>query len=161
MEKKLLISIIAFVFILISGFALNKEKAHAPAEVVPEVDESFEVNTTETVEVYDGIKVPMNSTELNLSNQNLEGSLKAEVRLLAELQVLNISNNNFTGLPAEVGQLSKLKVLNLSNNPLTGLPHELGNLQNLKQLNLSGTNYSEFDLNIIRESLPADTEIIL
>ena len=92
--------------------------------------------------------------ELNLSDNNLGGALQAEVRHLQNLKVLNLSNNQFTGVPAEVGQLKNLEVLDLSNNKLTGLPHELGNLSNLKVLNLKGNNYSTFDLNIIKEKLP-------
>ena len=65
-----------------------------------------------------------------------------------------------TGVPAEIGQLENLQILDLSNNNLTGLPYELGNLKNLKTLNISGNNYSEIDLAIIKEKLPADTIII-
>ncbi len=112
------------------------------------------------VTVYDGITVPSTIEELNLSGRNLSGSLKAEVRQLTKLRVLDISDNNFTGLPAEVGQLSQLEVLDLSNNPFTGLPHELGNLQNLTELNIRGTQYSTFDLDIIEAALPASTNIV-
>ncbi len=97
--------------------------------------------------------------ELNLSHNNLEGALQAEVRHLQNLKVLNLSNNQFTGVPAEVGQLKNLEVLDLSNNQLTGLPHELGNLSNLKVLNLRGNNYLDADLSIIKEKLPDSTVI--
>ncbi len=97
--------------------------------------------------------------ELNLSDNNLEGALQAEVRHLQNLKVLNLSNNQFTGVPAEVGQLKNLEVLDLSNNQLTGLPHELGNLSNLKVLNLRGNNYLDADLSIIKEKLPDSTVI--
>jgi len=96
---------------------------------------------------------------LLLSDNTLSGSLPAEVRNLQDLQVLDISNNTFTGVPAEIGQLQKLEMLNLSGNPITGLPLELGNLKNLKVLDLRDTTYSEYDLNIIKQSLPADVEI--
>ncbi len=92
--------------------------------------------------------------ELNLSNNQLEGSLPAEVRHLQNLRVLDLSDNKFTGVPAEIGQLAKLEVLNLSGNPITGLPLELGNLLNLKVLDLSGTQYSKYDLNLIKKNLP-------
>jgi|GEM_PF-1288673 len=98
--------------------------------------------------------------ELDLSGNELDGALPAEVKQLQELRVLSIANNSFTGLPAEVGQLTKLEVLDLSSNPITGLPHELGNLQNLRFLDLRATQYSEYDLGIIRERLPADVEIL-
>ena len=112
------------------------------------------------------IKVPMyvfsetGLTRLDLSNNRLTGALQAEVRHLNNLKVLDLSDNQFTGVPAEVGQLSKLEELDLSNNQLTGLSHELGNLKNLKKLDLRGNNPSEFDLNIIRESLP-NTQILV
>ncbi len=97
---------------------------------------------------------------LNLSNNKLEGSLQAEVRQLRNLRTLDLSNNNFTGVPAEVGQLSKLEVLDLSFNNLTGLPNEIGNLSNLKSLDLRGNTYSKADLEIIKKSLPTTTEIL-
>lgn len=103
-----------------------------------------------------------NSIEkLDLSNNKLTGALPAEVRHLQNLKILDLSNNQFTGVPAEIGQLKNLEVLDLSNNSITGLPYELGNLQNLKILYLSGNDYSEQDFNIIRESLPSSVEFKL
>lgn len=113
-----------------------------------------------SIEVYNGISVVKNAQVLDLSGRGLEGSLKAEVRQLTELRELDISDNNFTGLPAEVGQLSKLQKLNLSNNPFTGLPYELGNLKNLEVLDLRGTQYAKQDLAVIQKSLPASVVVI-
>lgn len=62
-----------------------------------------------------------------------------------------------TGVPAEIGQLSNLQVLDLSSNELTGLPNELGNP---KILDLSGNNYSQMDLDKITKTLPKNTKII-
>lgn len=101
-----------------------------------------------------------NTVELNVSYNNLTGSLPAEVRQLKNLKVLNLSHNQMTGVPAEIGQLSGLEVLDLSYNQLTGLPYELGNLQNLKTLVLTGNAYSEADLAIIMKSLPSGVNII-
>lgn len=97
---------------------------------------------------------------LNVSNNQLTGAIQAEIRHLQNLRVLDASNNQMTGVPAEIGQLHNLETLNLANNRLTGLPHELGNLQQLKTLNISGNNYSEADLNIIENRLPAAVTII-
>lgn len=97
---------------------------------------------------------------LDLSDNALSGALQAEIRNLQNLVTLNLSNNQFTGVPAEIGQLKNLESLDLSNNQLTGLPYELGNLSNLKVLNLSGNNYSTADLEIIRAKLPTATSII-
>lgn len=113
------------------------------------------------VTVYDGITVPQATEVLDLSGRALTGSLKAEIRHLEQLRSLDISDNEFTGLPAEIGQLANLESLDLSNNPLTGLPRELGNLQQLRTLDVRGTNYSEVDMEIIKASLPATTEILV
>lgn len=102
-----------------------------------------------------------NLQELDISNNKLTGALPAEIRHLQKLQVLNASNNQMTGVPAEIGQLSNLRILNLSNNRLTGLPYELGNLKNLEMLNLSGNNYSTQDLEIIRQGLSVNVNIVL
>lgn len=119
------------------------------------VESSLEVTkTSNTVSVYDGVDVPVDIKVLDLSGSNLTGSLKSEIGQLGELQVLNLSGNQFTGLPAEIGRLEKLEVINLSQNPITGLPYELGNLKNLKSLDLSGTMYAPQDLAIIQEQLP-------
>lgn len=102
------------------------------------------------------------STELlDLSDNQIGGALQAEIRHLQNLRVLDLSNNNFTGVPAEVGQLSKLERLNLSNNPITGIPHELGNLKNLKILDLRGTQYSSFDLDIIKREISPGVTILV
>lgn len=101
-----------------------------------------------------------NLVELNISNNQLTGSLQAEIRHLQNLQVLKASNNQMTGVPAEIGQLLKLEVLDLSNNQLTGLPNELGNLKNLKTFNISGNKYSEQDLQGIIARLPASVHVI-
>lgn len=97
---------------------------------------------------------------LDLSNNNLGGSLQAEVRQLKNLKVLNLSNNHFAGVPAEIGQLKNLEELNLSNNQITGLPYELGNLSKLKVLDLRGNDYSQADLEIIKKTLPATTKVL-
>ncbi len=100
-----------------------------------------------------------NITELNFSNSSISGALPAEVRLLQNLRVLNLSHNLMTGVPAEIGQLENLETLDLSYNKLTGLPSELGNLKNLKILNLVGNTYSTQDLEGIRTRIPQATVI--
>lgn len=91
--------------------------------------------------------------ELNLANNSLTGSLPGEIRFLQNLKVLNLSTNQFTGVPAEIGQLRNLEVLDLSNSQITGLPNELGNLENLKLLKLTGNEYSTANLEAVKKNL--------
>lgn len=97
-------------------------------------------------------------TSLNLSNNNLTGALPAEIRQLTNLENLDVSHNQMTGIPAEIGQLHNLKTLNYSYNQITGLPLELGNLTQLRVLDLSGNpGVSQHDLSLIRPKLPNTT----
>lgn len=98
---------------------------------------------------------------LDISHNQLTGTMPAEIRQLTSLRELDASDNKLTGVPAEIGQLTNLEVLDLSNNQLTGLPHELGNLSKLTVLDLSGNDVSPQDLDVIRAALPASVDIRL
>ena len=79
--------------------------------------------------------------ELILADDNLDGTIPAELGNLSNLRLLIlIFNDNLTGeIPAELGNLSSLDTLHLLANQLTGaIPPELGNLSNLGDLDLSG-----------------------
>ena len=93
-------------------------------------------------------------TEIDISGNSLTGALPGEIRFLSNLEVLDVSDNNMTGIPAEIGQLSKLRVLNYANNSITGLPNEISNLKNLEVFDLRGNNPAEQDLQGIRNALP-------
>lgn len=97
--------------------------------------------------------------ELDLSHNALSGALPGEIRQLRELQLLDVSHNQMTGVPAEIGQLHELQRLDLSYNQLTGLPLELGNLQALVFLDLRGNDISFQDLKLIQSAL-TETEIL-
>lgn len=172
-----LLGLIGFIIAIVFGvlFVMNNDTLTPAESTTPVAEETglpiindakeaarqIERGSSAQVVVYDGISVSANETSLDLSGRGLSGSLKGEIRMVSGLVSLDLSDNNFTGLPAEVGQLSKLEELNLSNNPLTGLPQELGNLAKLKLLDLRGTNYSEGDLAIIKSKLPSDTNILV
>ncbi|OGY94339.1 MAG: hypothetical protein A2406_02905 [Candidatus Komeilibacteria bacterium RIFOXYC1_FULL_37_11] len=133
---------------------------NSPAPVVT-VKDSLDLSGQGLSQVDQSVFKQSNLRQLDVSDNQLTGALPAEIRQLQNLQILRATNNQMTGVPAEIGQLSNLIELDLSNNQLTGLPYELGNLKNLKILNLSGNNVSQYDLDIIRQSLSADVNIIM
>ena len=69
-------------------------------------------------------------TGVGLSQNNLTGSIPAELGTLTLLDGLGLAGNNLTGsIPAELGNLTLLVILALDRNNLTGpIPAELGNL---------------------------------
>ena len=78
-------------------------------------------------------------TGLNLSLNNLTGTIPAELGNLNNLENLNLSFNQLSGaIPAALGNLSNLEVIWLVSNQLSGeLPAALGNLSNLEVLVLN------------------------
>ena len=76
---------------------------------------------------------------IEMSSNNLNGPLPAELLNLTNLELLNLYDNFLSGsIPPEFGNLAQLKLLNLGFNLLSGpLPPELGNLGNLVELEIS------------------------
>ncbi len=77
-------------------------------------------------------------TELSLDNNNLTGTLPAQLGNLAELRRLVLNGNGLSGrIPAELGNLANLTMLNLRGNALEGsIPSRLGALASLDTLEL-------------------------
>jgi hypothetical protein len=78
-------------------------------------------------------------TKLNLSSNNLTGSIPPSIAALTEVQYLYLQRNALSGsIPDEVFALSNLKSLILSSNKLEGeIPASLGGCTNLEYLILS------------------------
>ena len=76
---------------------------------------------------------------LDLSYNQLTGSIPPELGNLVNLGILALRTNQLTGsIPPQLGNLLDLNYLDLINNQLTGsIPPELGNLLNLNDLYLS------------------------
>ena len=89
-------------------------------------------------------------TRLEMTSNNLTGSLPPELGNLAKLEVLRLGENNLTGsIPPQLGGLSDLKMLMLYSNGLTGpIPPELGRLADLQFLYL---DYNELSGSLPRE----------
>jgi ankyrin repeat protein/predicted Ser/Thr protein kinase len=77
-----------------------------------------------------------NVKTLELFSMNLD-SLPSEVRDLAQLQQLYLSNNSFVKFPPEIFSLTNLRTLWIQANQLTSLPPEIGMLVSLEKLKLS------------------------
>ena len=89
-------------------------------------------------------------TELELSDNGLNGELPPQLGSLSNLEHLGLWRNQLTGsIPPELGDLNKLEVLGIAGNKLTGtIPPELGGLVNLTDLML--------DVNGLSGSIPAE-----
>lgn len=83
-------------------------------------------------------------TELELDDNNLTGSLPAQLGDLAHLERLVLDGNGISGrIPPELGNLSSLTMLNLRGNSLEGsIPSELGALVRLDTLDLFNAGLS-------------------
>ena len=80
-----------------------------------------------------------NTTNLNLSTQDLTGEIPSDIGHLVNLRRLYLSNCQLSGeIPPEIENLFQLNTLDLSLNQLSGhIPPEIGNLPYLRNLTLS------------------------
>ncbi|XP_028111965.1 receptor-like protein EIX2 [Camellia sinensis] len=81
---------------------------------------------------------------MDLSRNNLTGTIPEELSLLSGLLGLNLSHNNLTGsIPKKIGGLKSLESLDFSNNKLSGtIPESMSNLSFISHLNLSYNSLS-------------------
>ena len=97
------------------------------------------------VSTWYGITVSGNRViDIDLSYNNLTGTIPPEIGDLTNLQNLNFWFNQLTGpIPIEIGNLTNLSNLTLMNNELSGsIPSEIGNLTNLQTLWLHSNHLS-------------------
>ncbi|PYQ26975.1 MAG: hypothetical protein DMF56_21735 [Acidobacteria bacterium] len=80
-----------------------------------------------------------NVAGIELTFNNLTGTLPAAIGSLKGLRTLNLSDNHLSGaIPAEIGQLSELQSLYLGGNELTGrIPDAVGNLKKVEYVGLN------------------------
>ncbi|MHB0968262.1 MAG: leucine-rich repeat domain-containing protein [Thermoanaerobaculia bacterium] len=81
---------------------------------------------------------------LDLSNNNLTGTIPSDVGSLSKLTMLGLYSNSLSGsIPSTVGNLRLLRYFYLAENDLTGsIPSSLGTLSNLEELYLNNNALS-------------------
>ncbi|XP_050285513.1 receptor-like protein EIX2 isoform X3 [Quercus robur] len=81
---------------------------------------------------------------IDLSSNNLSGSIPIEISDLSELCFLNLSRNHLMGkIPEKIGSMKELESVDLSRNHLSGeIPPSMSNLTFLSLLDLSYNNLS-------------------
>jgi len=86
----------------------------------------------------------LNTTELNLGNTGLTGSIPSELWKLTNLEIIYLYDNNLSGsIPSDISNLTNLRELYLHENDFTGsIPLEIGGLTNLTSLYLNDNNLS-------------------
>ncbi|KAH7657218.1 Non-specific serine/threonine protein kinase protein, partial [Dioscorea alata] len=89
-------------------------------------------------------KHPQRVTSLDLSSQNLTGTISPSITNLTFLTELYLMENNFDGqIPLNVGLLHRLQYLNLSYNSMHGeFPTSLSNCTNLRLIDLNDNYFS-------------------
>jgi len=84
----------------------------------------------------------LNIRSLLLTSKYRINNVPKEIGQLTNLQLLDLSSNQFSALPKEIGQLTNLQLLDLSSNQFSALPKEIGQLTNLRSLDLSSNQLS-------------------
>ncbi|MED6219256.1 hypothetical protein PIB30_034076 [Stylosanthes scabra] len=81
---------------------------------------------------------------MDLSENNLVGSIPKGITLLNGLHSLNLSHNHLIGeIPSMIGDMKSLESFDVSSNQLSGtIPSSMSALTSLSQLNLSHNNFS-------------------
>ncbi|KAL1802040.1 hypothetical protein ACET3Z_030687 [Daucus carota] len=87
---------------------------------------------------------PSKMEQLNLSNNQISGSLPTSLSNFSNLQILQLDGNKFTGsIPSSFGEFQHLSKLDLKLNSFTSqIPPEIGNCFHLTYLDLSQNNLS-------------------
>ncbi|KAL1340462.1 hypothetical protein AAHE18_09G016300 [Arachis hypogaea] len=112
---------------------------------IPTIDHvNFEFNVNLML-LIKGIKLNYTHSILvvDLSCNNLSGTLPSELFMLIGLNSLNLSHNQFVGkIPQDISKLIQLESLDLSNNLFSGqIPETMSALSFLEALNLSCNNF--------------------
>ncbi|RYQ86766.1 hypothetical protein Ahy_B10g106401 isoform A [Arachis hypogaea] len=127
------------------GPNLSPDSSIAASPAPPPVD----WQTEDVIEVVKGreldyIRILKLVVHMDLSENNLVGSIPKGITLLDGLHTLNLSNNHLIGkIPNMIGDMRSLESFDVSSNQLSGtIPSGMSALTSLSQLNLSHNNFS-------------------
>lgn len=120
------------------------------------VDVSGQGLTSLSTEFFEG---KGNVKIFDVSGNALTGALPAEIRKMENLEELDASDNDLTGIPAEIGQMKRIQRIDFSSNNINTYPNEFANIKNnLKSLNLTGNPFTPAQIAELQAMLP-NTEI--
>ncbi|PWA94594.1 Leucine-rich repeat-containing protein [Artemisia annua] len=82
-------------------------------------------------------------TQMDLSNNKLNGTMPTSLTLLESIKFLNLSSNELSGeIPGSISGLKGLVQLDLGSNQFNGsVPRSIGDMKGLKYLNLEKNNF--------------------
>lgn len=122
--------------------AIKSQITHDPHKVLHSWNDSFAVCKWQGVTC--GTKPPRRVVALDLSSNDLVGTLSPYVGNLSFLHHIELGNNTFGGqIPSQIGHLTRLRSLSLVNNSFGGeIPANLSRCLNLKELRLGGNHLS-------------------
>ena len=89
---------------------------------------------------------------IRLSGINIHPKLagRGDPKLMNNLTVLRLNNNQLTAVPPQISQWTELEELALGNNQLTALPPEIWRLTTLQRLYLENTRLTTLPLEIVQ-----------
>ncbi|RYR32281.1 hypothetical protein Ahy_A10g046868 isoform A [Arachis hypogaea] len=131
---------------ILEGSALSATSSIASGPALPPDSDWQAENVKEVVKgrELDYIRILKFLVHMDLSENNLVGSIPKEITLLDGLHSLNLSNNHLIGkIPNKIGNMTSLESFDVSSNQLSGtIPSSMPALTSLSHLNLSYNNFS-------------------
>lgn len=100
-----------------------------------------------------------NLQSLNVADNDIT-SLPPELFTLTNLQTLYVGNNKLAEIPSGIGNLTNLSFFSAINNQLTSLPPEIKNLKQLNMMFLTDNNINPSEQSIIRGWFPLTAQIV-
>lgn len=121
----------------ISKIYLNEIPSSILSNIKYQHKECLLLNNNEFKDLKGDMKLLEDLQRLDLS-YNLFRTVPKSISVLRGLTNLNLDNNQLTMLPATLAALSNIEVLTARNNQITAIAPEMGCLSKLTTLNLSG-----------------------